>query len=139
MPPLKSDRRQAFKRVFARQLRSNPTDAERKLWRMLRLKQMGGFRFRRQQPVGPYVVDFFCPAAKLVVELDGDQHGADEKMAYDAARTQWLENHGYKVLRFANSEVFKGNILEAIWHDVRSRLPLPERPGGRSILPQGEG
>jgi very-short-patch-repair endonuclease len=129
MPPPKSaPRRTQFKRGFAKVLRANPTDAERRLWRLLRTKQLGGLRFRRQQPVGPYIVDFFCPAAKLVVELDGDQHGADENISYDTARSRWLEARGYKVLRFANGEALKESTLDAIWYEAQNRLPLPERP-----------
>ena len=138
-PPKTASRRTQFKRGFAKALRSCPTDAEQKLWRSLRGKQVGGVRFRPQQPIGPYTVDFFCPAAKLVVELDGDQHGTDTTAAYDVARSRWLEAQGYKVLRFANGDVAKQDTLDAIWHEVEHRLPLPERPDGRSTLPQGEG
>jgi len=140
MPPPKTALRRAqFKRGFAKALRSSQTDAEQRLWRSLRGKQVGGVRFRPQQPIGPYIVDFFCPAAKLIIELDGDQHGTDRNTASDAVRTRWLEARGYKVLRFANGEVLKAHILDAIWHAVEGRLPLPERPDGRSTLPQGEG
>jgi len=114
--------------LFARTLRVNPTDAERKLWAVLRFRQLGGARFRRQQPVGRYIVDFFCPAAKLIIELDGDQHGSDDQMACDAARTKWLEAHGYSVLRFANHEVSKDRrrVVEVIVHALES-TPHPRR------------
>ena len=129
MPNKKTTPQRAeLKREFAKHLRENTTDAERRLWRVLRLKQVGGMRFRRQQPLGPFVVDFFCSAAKLIIELDGDQHGTDEAAAYDAHRTRWLEERGYKVLRFANGEVLEAHVIETIWHEVESRLPLPERP-----------
>jgi very-short-patch-repair endonuclease len=75
----------------------------------------------------------------LIVELDGNQHGADKNASYDAARTRWLESRGYKVLRFANGDVSKTYAIDAIWHWVEARMPLPERPDGRSTLPQGEG
>jgi very-short-patch-repair endonuclease len=88
---------------FARKLRKDPTDAERRLWSHLRNKQLGGFRFRRQQPMGPYIVDFFCSDASLIVEVDGGQHDANAEQ--DATRTRWLEERGYKVLRFWNNEV----------------------------------
>jgi very-short-patch-repair endonuclease len=68
----------------------------------LRRKQLGGFRFRRQQPVGPYIVDFFCAKARLIIELDGGQHA--DREAQDAARTAWLEARGYRVLRVWNHE-----------------------------------
>ena len=131
MPPPKpdrADRRLEFKRGFARYLRSNPTEAERRLWQLLRGKKVAHMRFRRQQPIGPYIADFFCPAARLIVELDGGQHATDKNSAYDAARTRWLEERGYRLLRFANGEILKGNVAEAIWREVESRVPLPERP-----------
>ena len=90
---------------FARALRTNATDAERRLWRHLRQRQIDGFRFRRQQPIGPYFVDFFCPEAKLILELDGGQHTMRE--AADEARTEWLEARGYRVLRFWNNDVLQ--------------------------------
>jgi very-short-patch-repair endonuclease len=84
-------------------LRKDATEAEVRLWSRLRRKQLDGFRFRRQQPIGNYVVDFFCADARLVVEVDGGQHG--EHSARDAARTGWLERRGYRVIRFWNSDV----------------------------------
>ena len=86
----------------ARRLRRSMTDAERLLWRHLRGDQLGGLRFRRQEPLGPYVVDFMCRKAWLVIEVDGGQH-ADS--AADAARTEYLEHCGFRVLRFWNNEV----------------------------------
>ena len=125
----RDERRAQFKRTFAKDLRANATEAERKLWAHLRRKRMGDLRFRRQQPLGPYVADFFCSAAKLVVELDGGQHGTDEAMAYDAARTKWLEARGYRVLRISNIEFLKEQevTVDAIWRAVESSgTPLPE-------------
>jgi len=98
----------------ARRLRKTPTDAEKRLWAHLRDKQLEGFRFRRQQPNGPYVVDFFCALGKLVVEIDGGQH--TEHVARDDARTRWFESRGYRVVRSWNNEVL-GNtdsVLERI-------------------------
>jgi len=138
-PPKATSRRSEFKRVFVKHLREKSTDAERRLWALLRRKQLANVRFRRLHPVGPYIFDFLCPAAKLVVELDGGQHGTEEAVAYDAHRTKWLEQQGYRVLRFANIDVLNREVIDAIWHHVRIRLPLPERPDGRSTLPQGEG
>ena len=89
--------------TIARRLRSAPTDAEIRLWSRIRREQLDGFRFRRQQPIGPYVVDFFCPAAFLIIEVDGGQHATTE--AQDTARTKWLEDRGYRVLRFWNHDV----------------------------------
>jgi len=86
-------------------MRSNPTEAEKLLWAKLRRRQQDGFRFRRQQPLGSYIVDFYCSEAKLVVEIDGGQHRPET----DAERTDWLESRGYRVTRFWNNEVL-GNI-----------------------------
>jgi very-short-patch-repair endonuclease len=85
---------------LARRLRLTPTDAEIRLWSRLRRKQLGGFRFRRQQPLGPYVVDLFCPQAKLIIEVDGGQHAEESD-----TRTKWLEARGYRVIRFWNNDV----------------------------------
>lgn len=84
----------------ARELRWNMTDAERKLWAALRRRQILGYRFRRQQPIGPYIADFFCPEAKLIIEVDGSQHGEELQALDDKRRTEWLEKNGYRVLRF---------------------------------------
>jgi very-short-patch-repair endonuclease len=83
---------------YARELRNNATDAEKLLWRHLRRRQMNGFKFRRQRPMGKCVCDFVCLEAGVIVELDGSQHGADG--AYDANRDAYLKAHGYRVLRF---------------------------------------
>jgi very-short-patch-repair endonuclease len=83
------------------------TDAERRLWALLRRKQLQGYRFRRQHPVEPYILDFYCFAEKLAVELDGSQHYDEEALAYDARRTAFLAVQGIRVLRFPNEDVFK--------------------------------
>jgi very-short-patch-repair endonuclease len=115
-------RRTDLKREAARQLRLNATEAERKLWHCLRDKRLLGLRFRRQQPIGPYVADFYCSAAKFIVELDGSQH-ADSRAQYDLARTKWLESHGYKVLRFWNTDLQDSDfIIGAISHAIRESL-----------------
>jgi very-short-patch-repair endonuclease len=105
--------------TLARRLRSTPTDAETRLWSRLRRRQLDGFRFRRQQPIGAYVVDFFCAEAKLVVEVDGGQHGDDA--ARDVTRTRWLEKHGYRVIRFWNNDVLANTdgVLIAIREALR--------------------
>ncbi len=89
----------------ARELRKNPTEAERKLWKYLRLRQLGGYKFRRQVPLGSYIGDFVCLEKKLIVELDGGQHSI--QINYDAKRTEWLEAHGFRVLRFWNNDVLE--------------------------------
>jgi very-short-patch-repair endonuclease len=89
--------------VFARHLRIAATKAERHLWSRVRRRQLGGHRFRRQQPIGDYVVDFICLERRLIVEVDGGQHA--DREVYDAARTRWLESQGFRVLRFWNNDV----------------------------------
>ena len=87
----------------ARKLRRNSTDVERRLWHRIRDKQIDEFRFRRQRPIGRYIVDFICLEAKLIVELDGGQHATSDE--YDKSRTAFLESLGYRVVRFWNNEV----------------------------------
>jgi very-short-patch-repair endonuclease len=102
----------------ARQLRRTMTDGERKLWSLLRRKQLAGFRFRRQAPIGPFIADFFCSEAKLIVELDGSPHLEEEQTYRDAARSRWLEAHGCRVIRVWNIDVFKrpADVTEFIHH-----------------------
>jgi very-short-patch-repair endonuclease len=98
--------------LLARRLRRTPTDAEMRLWWHLRYKQLAGFRFRRQHPLGPYVVDFFCAEARLVIEADGGQHADDGE-----TRTRWIEAQGYRVIRFWNNDVLgntEGVLLEIL-------------------------
>ena len=92
------------------------TDAERRLWYHLKLRQLDGQKFRKQAPIGEYVVDFVCHESKLIVELDGGQHASD--VEYDEKRTEWLNSRGYRVLRFWNFQVFEElePVLEAIWN-----------------------
>lgn len=121
----------------AKALRKNLTEAEKKLWDTLRSKQMEQFKFRRQQPIGNYIVDFFCSELRLVVELDGGQHA--EQMGYDEKRTQFLQSQGYHVLRFWNNEVM-GNIegvygvivdtIKGSIAGVAPHLTLPLKGGG---------
>jgi len=112
---------------FARTLRRNLTDAERILWSRLRdLKQIG-LHFRRQTPFDKYIADFCCHSAKLIVELDGDQHGSDAAVAYDAERTAYLNARGYRVLRFSNVEVMRelDRVVDSIVQAATS--PHPKR------------
>ena len=100
--------------LFARRLRSNMTLAEQVLWDALRGKKLDGLKFRAQHPVGPFILDFWCPSRKLVVELDGDIHQGQED--YDEARTKQLEDYGYCVIRFQNKDVLTDlpSVLERI-------------------------
>ncbi|MFT4230106.1 MAG: endonuclease domain-containing protein [Microbacterium sp.] len=119
-------------RAFAKTLRQNLTDAERRLWKHLRAHRLDGQKFRRQQPIGSYGVDFVHFGARLIVEADGGQH-ADSP--HDAARDAWLRNQGFTVLRFWNDDILLRTeaVLEAIWAASRARAPSPPAP-----LPQGE-
>lgn len=113
---------------FARKMRQEPTKAEKLLWSHLRRNQLGGYKFRRQHPVGPYIVDFCCAEKKLVVEADGDVHAFQEKK--DRERTKWLEAEGYRVLRFANSTILQQT--EAVLETI-----LAVCDGNESLLEEG--
>src|SRR6185295_16118213 len=106
----------------ARSLRTNPTDAELHLWYRLRRKQILGVQFYRQKPVGNYIADFYAPAVKLVVELDGAQHLELGQAKYDAQRTRDLEQQGLKVLRFDDRQALlqTESVLEAIFQAVKN-------------------
>jgi very-short-patch-repair endonuclease len=90
---------------LSRQLRNNMTDAERHLWSRVRMKQIKGHQFYRQKPIGDYIVDFYCPRAKLVIEIDGSQHFSTETSQYDRIRDEHMCSLGLRVLRFTNTEV----------------------------------
>lgn len=89
----------------ARTLRRDATEAEKRLWRLLRSRQFADLKFRRQHPLGPFVLDFYCAKARLAIELDGGQHNEPTGIAADARRTQWLQAQGVSVLRFWNNDV----------------------------------
>ncbi len=114
---------------FAKQLRSSLTPAEARLWYNLRAKRLAGIKFRRQTVIGPYVADFTCRTAMLVIEIDGDTHGSTAQ--YDAQRTAYLERHGWSVLRFTNADVLHN--LEAVLSTVAQRIPLSP-----ALSPEGE-
>ena len=112
----------------ARELRKRLTDVERKLWWQLRDRQLANFKFRRQRPIGPYVVDFICEEAMLIVELDGSQHKEATNADHDAARTAYLESRGYLVIRVWNTDVNLNidGVLTSIHATATSRLaPSP--------------
>jgi very-short-patch-repair endonuclease len=113
----------------ARRLRKTLTEAEQKLWSALRQRQIGGYRFRRQVPIGDFVVDFACLSECLIIEIDGGQHA--ENREQDDARTAWLGSRGYRVIRFWNNEVL-GN-LDGVVRVILSALQTPH-PG---LPPQG--
>jgi very-short-patch-repair endonuclease len=108
----------------ARQLRKNLTDAEQRLWRRLRYRQLNGHKFRRQQPIGPYIVDFVCFENRVVVELDGGQHAG--RSISDEKRTRWLEAQGFHVVRFWNHEVLTD--VEVVLTVINQALGFAESP-----------
>jgi very-short-patch-repair endonuclease len=113
-------------------LRQNPTDAERILWQRLRYWQVDGYKFRRQQPFGHYIVDFVCLQKRLIIELDGGQHADQDN--YDAERDAWLRDQGFAVLRFWNNDVLKNidGVMETIVDSLKSTPFLgPSPQGGR--------
>jgi very-short-patch-repair endonuclease len=119
---------------FSKSLRKRASDTEQLLWRHLRAKRFGGLKFRRQQPIGTYIVDFVCFEQKIIVELDGGQHGLPEEMNHDNKRDEWFEVQGYRVLRFWDNEVLKNTrgVLEVIWKHCLNHPPLnplPSREG----------
>jgi very-short-patch-repair endonuclease len=132
---------------LARAMRHELTWAEKTLWRELKNRKLAGLKFRRQQPLGPYILDFYCPDLKLVVELDGGQHDFPEARDYDLARTQFVETEGLRVLRFWNSQVRENLpwVLELIRREVNTPhlnpLPQGERTDGMktSLALQGRG
>lgn len=103
----------------AREMRKNPTLAERKLWGYLRNFPV---KMWRQKPINQFIVDFYCPKLKLVIEVDGDSHFTQEGLVYDQERTQILENYGLKVVRFTNYEVL--NSFEAVCEKIMSYYTL---------------
>ena len=141
--------RSAAARNFARELRKNSTAAEKRLWRLLRDRRFGEFKFRRQYPCGSYFLDFYCTLASLAVELDGGGHGFPDRRTKDARRNRFLARQGIKVLRFWNHQM-RGE-LEAvrfeIWHALMERTGrreeiagyLPKRaPSPQPSPPMGE-
>jgi very-short-patch-repair endonuclease len=108
----------------ARELRRDQTEAESLLWRAIRGEQLGGHKFRRQQTIGAYIVDFVSLDAKLVLELDGGQHA--DAVDYDAKRDAWLASEGYRVLRFWNNDVFEN--LQGVLATILTALSPPPQP-----------
>lgn len=95
------------KTFLARNLRKNATIQERRLWNLLKNRQFYNLKFKRQQPIGDYIVDFICKEAKIIIEVDGGQHNEPENIEYDKTRTEYLNNLGYKVIRFWNNEIYE--------------------------------
>jgi very-short-patch-repair endonuclease len=120
-------------RDFARALRNQPTDAEKRLWHFLRAKKLRGRKFRRQAAIGPYLVDFVCFADKLIVELDGPQHLDPQATEHDERRTNWLAARGFRILRFRNQQLDENirAVVDAIARtidELEARGPKPPSP-----------
>ena len=118
---------------LAKTMRTQPTDAEHRLWQHLRAKRLLGFKFRRQQPLGNYIADFVCFEPRTIVELDGGQHNGQSK---DLVRDAWLTSQGFKVLRFWNNEVFEN--LEGVLERVLAQLQKPS-PSPLPLSRKGRG
>ncbi len=102
---------------LAKTLRRNATKEERALWKRLRLRQAGGYKFNRQQPIGKYIVDFVCLDKGLIIEIDGFQHGLEKNVELDKKRDEWLASEGYVTLRFTNRDINQNldGVLRTIW------------------------
>ena len=117
--------------VLSKALRKKPTDAEKLLWQRLRLRQMEGFKFRRQQPIDKYIVDFACFENRVIIEADGGQHAINKEQ--DVERDDYLRLHGFKVLRFWNNDILQNmeGVLKRIREHCLSHPPLtPPVKGG---------
>jgi very-short-patch-repair endonuclease len=115
---------------FAKQLRSSQTDAESKLWTLLRSRQLGGFKFRRQFPIGRYILDFYCVEKRLAVELDGGQHSEPAAVQYDSRRADQLARLGIQILRFWDDELLKypDAVADEIYRHLTKEKPSPLQP-----------
>ena len=118
--------RQGAKLYSARTLRKSETLAEKRLWEQLRNRTMDGFKFSRQVPIGPYIVDSACREQHSIVEVDGATHSTEEELAHDNRRTEFLKSEGYSVTRFQNDEILNGmaEVLTLILQTLRNP-PLP--------------
>ena len=130
-----------FRRRAAKRLRANTTDAERKLWRALKNVPIEGTHFRRQVSIGPYVADFACLAARLIIELDGGHHSRDDVARKDRVRQDWLEAEGYRVLRFWNAEVASNldGVLDTIYAALHGSLADAAEPFRHARRPRCKG
>jgi very-short-patch-repair endonuclease len=124
----------ATKTGLARRLRKNSTVAETKLWWRLRARELNGFKFIRQEPIGPYVGDFVCREQRLIIEVDGGQHAESKR---DAVRDKWLHEHRYRILRFWNNDVI-GN-LEGVLETILAALTAETPPHPNPLPASGEG
>ena len=117
---------------FAKRMRHQPTNAETLIWTALRGARLQGFKFKRQQPIGSYIVDFVCFKHCVIIEIDGGQHG--DEISKDQARSNWLQSQGFRILRFWNNEVIErqDDVLESILRALREYAsPQPLSHKGR--------
>ena len=112
---------QPYLKKYSRKLRKEMTDAERFLWRRIRMKQINDLQFYRQRPIGSYVVDFYCPSVKLIIEVDGGQHLEQKNLEDDRIRDKYLGDAGLKVLRFNDLDVLKNidGVIEKILMEIK--------------------
>ena len=113
-------------KAFARNLRSNMTDAERLIWSKIRKKQIGDLQFYLQKNIGNYIVDFYCPKGKLIVEIDGGQHYESDGMKKDRERDRYLQMLGFVVLRFSDIDVLKN--IDGVVERIHGHLKSPPTP-----------
>src|SRR5271156_2654403 len=112
-----------------RRLRAESTDEERKLWKHLGSRRLGGFKFRRQHRIGPYFADFCCVTQRLIIEIDGSQHAEPEEGRKDTSRTVYLSEQGYRVMRFWDAQVNTEmeNVLEPIYDALTNSSRAPQK------------
>lgn len=108
-------------KLLSQQLRDNMTDAEKHLWSKIKMRQIKGYWFYRQKPIGSYIADFYCPKAKMVIEVDGGQHFENEAVEYDKIRDNTMNSLGLKVLRFTNTDVLSN--IEGVIEILTQNLP----------------
>ena len=152
MPKQNKDRISSAIKQRAKEIRVEQTLAETKIWKIIRNRQLGGYKFRRQHPIGRFIVDFFCEQAHLIIELDGDSHA--DQVEYDRDRTKWLQDRGYHVIRFTNRQVHQNlegvaeNVLEEcrllsgekwVKYHPHSDAPSPQLPMVALPSPSGRG
>ncbi len=118
---------------LAKRGRKNQTDAERRLWSILRSHRLKGWKFKRQEQLGDFIVDFVCFGARLIVEADGSQHAGH---ANDVIRTEWLEGQGFRVIRFWNNDILLNpdSVATAILAALEPPLPNPSPTRGEGLL-----
>jgi very-short-patch-repair endonuclease len=116
----------------SRELRNNMTDAERRLWSNIRMRKINGYQFHSQKIINDYIVDFYCPKAKLVIEVDGSQHYSGEAVEKDRKRDEYLKSLGLNVLRFTDTDVLTN--IEGVIYRILEEIPLnpPLTKGGDS-------